>query len=293
MRKVLKNHDEVAHVWAQQSQHEGRANNVFFYGKTIYSYGEHFPIARFEKKNVVLMNSKTYSVSTSKHGSIALRALDLDTVKVFHVPFTGSEREKRLDYGNVKSYFKEFERFLDKASRARSNYSYYLSWAKASREDAFAYCKEFRCKRHLKKFDFDFDFDSDSVKEKVFKIKTREKEKEARRIAKQEKALKEGVIKWRDGKNVLIHQYHKTLLRLSSDGKTVETSKRAYFPIEDAKRAIRFVKAIVKKGEPWERNGERFKIGIYQLDTVSASGDVKAGCHRVKFEEIERLNNAL
>ena len=289
MRKVLKNHDEVAHVWAQQLQHEGRANNVFFYGKTIYSYGEHYPIAKFQKKNVVLMNSETYSVSTSKHGSIVLRALDLDTVKVFHVPYTGSEKEKPYHLLNVESYHKEFERFLDKASRARSNYSYYLSWAKASRDDALRYCKEFRCKKHLK----EFDFESDSVKEKVSKIKIREKEKEERRIALLEAALKKGVIQWRDGKNVLIQQYPETLLRLSSDGKTVETSKRAYFPIEDAKRAIRFVKAIVKKGEPWERNGERFKIGIYQLDTVSACGDVKAGCHRVKFNEIERLSNAI
>ena len=293
MRKVLRNHDEVAHVWAQQLQHEGRASNVFFYGKTIYSYGEHFPMARFEKKNVVLMNSNSYSVSTSKHQSIVLRALDLDTVKVFHVPDTGAEREMRCDYRNVKSYFDDFEKHLDKASRARGNYSYYLSTAKASRENAFEYCKTFRCKKHLKKFDFDFDFDSDSVKEKVSKIKIRDKENEERRIARQQKALKEGVLKWRNGENVLIHHYHKTLLRLSSNGKTVETSKRAYFPLEDAKRAIRFVKAIVKKGEPWKRNGERFKIGIYHLDTVSACGDVKAGCHNVKFNEIERLNKAL
>jgi len=293
MRKVLKNHDEVAHVWAQQIQYQGRSSNIFFCGKTIYSYGEHFPLARFEKKNVVLMNSNAYSVSTSKHQSIVLRAIDLDTVKVFQVPYTGSEREKRCDWENVKNYFKEFERFLDKASRARSNYSYYLARAKSSREHAFEYCKEFRCRRHLKKFDFDFDFDSDSVKEKVSKIKIREKENEARRIALMESALKKGVIKWRNGENVLIQNHPITLLRLSSDGKTVETSKRAYFPLEDAKRAIRFVNAVVKKGEPWKRNGERFKIGIYHLDTVSACGDVKAGCHNVKFQEIERLSNEI
>ena len=191
----------------------------------------------------------------------------------------------------MKSYFDDFEKHLNKASRARSNYPYFLSAAKASRDYALEYCKTFRCKKHLNKFDFDFDFDSDSVKDKVSKIKIRDKENEARRIARQQKALKEGVLKWRNGENVLIQHYRKTLLRLSSDGKTVETSKRAYFPIEDAKRAIRFVKAIVKKGEPWKRNGERFKIGIYHLDTVSACGDVKAGCHHVKFEEIERLSN--
>jgi|11_taG_2_1085331.scaffolds.fasta_scaffold00685_16 hypothetical protein len=291
MRIVLKNHDEAAHVWAQQLQHEGRASNVFFYGKTIYSYGEHFPLAKFEKKNVVLMNSNRYSVSTSKHQAIVSRALDRDTVKVFHVPYPGSQREKPYHFGNVESYFNDFKKHLDKASRARSNYSYHLKWAKDSRENALQYCKEFRCKKHFNGFDFDFDFDSDSVKEKVSKIREREKKNEQQKIARQKKALEEGVIKWRKGENVLIHHYPETLLRL--DGETVETSRRAYFPLEDAKRAIRFVKAIVKKGEPWKRNGERFKIGIYQLDTVSACGDVKAGCHRVKFEEIERLNDAI
>ena len=295
MRKVLRNHAEVAHVWAQQLQHEGRSSNVFFYGKTIYSYGEHFPIARFEKNNVVLMNSETYSVSTSKHATIVLRSLDLDTVKVFHVPNTGSEKEKPYHFGNVESYHKEFERFLYKASRARSNYSYYLSWAKASRDDAFAYCKEFRCKKHFNSFDFDFDFDSDSVKEKLSQMRIREKKKEDLKRAKLKREMGCVVKLWRQNKPMIvgpsIGSYPETLLRVIEDGKTIQTSRNAYFPIEYAKRAIRFVKAIVKKGEPWKRNGERFKIGIYQLDTVSACGDVKAGCHKVKFEEIERLSN--
>jgi len=152
MRIVLKNHDEVAHVWAQQLQHEGRASNVFFYGKTIYSYGEHFPLAKFEKKNVVLINSNTYSVSTSKHHSIVLRALDLDTVKVFHVPYTGSQRSERNDHLNVKSYFDDFKKHLDKASRARTktNYCYYLYTSENAKSNALKYCKEFRCKKHLK-----------------------------------------------------------------------------------------------------------------------------------------------
>ena len=293
MRIVLKNHDEAGHVWAQQLQHEGRASNVFFYGKTIYSYGEHFPLAKFEKQNVVLMNSNRYSVSTSKHHSIVLGALDLDTVKVFHVPYPGSQRSERNDHLNVKSYFDNFKKHLDKASRARSYYSYYLQWAKASREDALEYCKTFRCKKHFNSFDFDFDFESDSVKEKLSQMRIREKKKEELKRAKKAKALKEAVMKWRKGENVYVVNSPETMLRVIEDGKTIQTSKNAYFPLEDAKRAIRFVKAIVKKGEPWKRNGERFKIGTYQLDTVSDCGDVKAGCHRVKFEEIERLNDAI
>jgi len=53
MRRVLRSNADVAHVWAQQVQDEERSGNMFFEGDTIYSYGHHFPIARFVKKDVV------------------------------------------------------------------------------------------------------------------------------------------------------------------------------------------------------------------------------------------------
>lgn len=82
MRKVFSNHTEVCHVWAARSQKEGRASRIFFEGDTIYSYGRHFPMAKFydvKDETVVLINDSTYSVSTSKHMCYvrsALRGLD-------------------------------------------------------------------------------------------------------------------------------------------------------------------------------------------------------------------------
>src|SRR5258708_2866708 len=70
-RKVFAN-GMVAHVWAQQTNEEGRSNNGNFYfrGDTIFSYGHHFPIARFSvDKTVVWFTNATYSVSTSGHVS--------------------------------------------------------------------------------------------------------------------------------------------------------------------------------------------------------------------------------
>ena len=46
MRKLLKNHSEVAHFWANQVQGQGKSSNMFFEDGIIYSYGYHFPIAR-------------------------------------------------------------------------------------------------------------------------------------------------------------------------------------------------------------------------------------------------------
>ena len=81
--------DMVAHVWAQQTQDDGRSShgNFYFSGRTIYSYGRHFPIATFfrAKKNgpqAVLFTLDTYSNTTSGHVSMTRSACS--QFPVFH-----------------------------------------------------------------------------------------------------------------------------------------------------------------------------------------------------------------
>lgn len=64
--------NEVAHIWAQQSQEEGinPQGNFYFKNESIYSYGSHYEIARFHKhkgETVVLLNNKGYSPTTNGH----------------------------------------------------------------------------------------------------------------------------------------------------------------------------------------------------------------------------------
>ena len=71
MRRVVEA-SEVAHLWANQIQEDARTptGNMFFRGNTIYSYGRHFPIAKFiehEGKNAILFTLDTYSNTTAKH----------------------------------------------------------------------------------------------------------------------------------------------------------------------------------------------------------------------------------
>jgi hypothetical protein len=73
---------------------------------------------------------------------------------------------------------------------------------------------------------------------------------------------------------------------LRSMGETMETSKGARVPMEDARRTYRFAMAARAKG--WHKNGETHAIGSYQLDAVNEAG-VVAGCHRVTWSEIERF----
>lgn len=69
----------VAHVWAQQSQSEGRSHNGQFYfsGPYLYSYGQHYVAGLFAADGgPVFINSTGYSVTTGRHLSYAWRAVN-------------------------------------------------------------------------------------------------------------------------------------------------------------------------------------------------------------------------
>lgn len=78
MAQVFSN-DMVAHVWAQQRQPSGRSHNGNFYfeGRTLYSYGTHYPVGIFAAVGgPVFLNSSKSSVTTEgKHKGPARRAV--------------------------------------------------------------------------------------------------------------------------------------------------------------------------------------------------------------------------
>ena len=74
MRHVFSDNSTIAELWATQAQHHARNKRQTFYftGKTIYSYGEHFPIAIIEERfgrSFVIYNSRSYSRTTNRHQS--------------------------------------------------------------------------------------------------------------------------------------------------------------------------------------------------------------------------------
>src|SRR4051794_30005881 len=79
MRTVV-DRDEVAHLWAHRTQEyaRDRGSRFYFKGDTIYSYGEHFPIARHVYHgghHTVLFTCRKYSPTTSTHKSCMRSAL--------------------------------------------------------------------------------------------------------------------------------------------------------------------------------------------------------------------------
>lgn len=103
-QKINFDTSQLAHVWAQQVQEYGSSSNSRFYfqGDTIYSYGSHFPIARFVKKadalgeypGIVFFTTREYSVTTSGHKHLvrgALRGLNVLIVELERVTISPAD----------------------------------------------------------------------------------------------------------------------------------------------------------------------------------------------------------
>jgi hypothetical protein len=107
--------------------------------------------------------------------------------------------------------------------------------------------------------------------------------------ARTEKARKENaemVAQWIAGKP---DSHPDTLMHVR--GEEIETSRGARFPLDHGKRAWPFI--LAARGKGWHSNGHTIKLGNFCIDSINAEGDVKAGCHLVKWPEVERIAREL
>lgn len=77
------NHTEVCHLWASGNKASGKGFNVYFEGRSLYSYGSHYLLGFRMGPGLFFLNSDSYSISTSRHKTFAWRAAH---GRVYHVP---------------------------------------------------------------------------------------------------------------------------------------------------------------------------------------------------------------
>lgn len=70
----MANHDDIAIAFMNKKKLKG--TNMFTKNGTIYSWGEHFPIATHLKDGSILLNGDHYSSSTSKHQAKVRMVID-------------------------------------------------------------------------------------------------------------------------------------------------------------------------------------------------------------------------
>lgn len=127
MRRILSNHREVAHFWANEIQEEGYGSSMFFEDRTIYSYGYHFAIAKHYDNDLILLTNRSYSTSTSKHISYTKQAIPSDKRIIYcHSPHRPNNQ------ANYDSAIDCIKYNLKKAINARIHTQRYLSVAKSA-----------------------------------------------------------------------------------------------------------------------------------------------------------------
>lgn len=292
MRRKLRNHSEVAHIFAQRSQDEGEASNMSFRNGALYSYGT--AIMRFCEHNgkmFLLVNDTDYSVSTSKHKGYARNATSHISPK-FHLG--NLRRGDDLRHINVGDMLHAYAmdraaHFIQKSAKARTNKPFYLGQAQSWMGEAQRASDFFGLGKPVNRDELDrlIAVKEQAAKEHAEYIRVMEKKREEAERRDLELVRKD-LEKWVRGEDVR-RSLNRLPVRLRSDmGVEIVTSHGARIPYEEGRRAFRFVMKMRERG--WKANGETFQIGEYQLNAVNGDGIV-AGCHRISWDAILELAN--
>lgn len=297
------NNTQVAHLWASGNKANGKGSNFYFEGDTIFSYGNHFPIARRVNENLYLITERGYSVSTSKHISYTRRAIP-GHARVFTV-----ENRPDSSFETIRGEKWEQARKMLKNVEAKTNP---LTYERARTLSFF-------CDETMELFGLfqtvDKDFICAQYQLELGKIKTAclalmnthkeafelaEAKKEAQREAREEKRrakyARQAELErmeaeklaplWRAGeKFVYTWKFRNLPPMLRIIGDKVQTSHGAEVTIDDAKRAFSFIVAKINRGETWHRNGETCPVGPFSLVSID-SEFVTVGCHKFTVQEV-------
>lgn len=271
--KKVNTPENVAHLFANQTQSEARTqtNNFYFYDKNIYSYGSHFCIAKFVDANTLLFTERSYSNTTAKHINHVRHATS-HINKIYCSNPIGTHEE------NFKYWLNQAETNIEKLKNARKPEKY-LSELNHIKDKANEYAQYFGIATPLTLEN------ALSITDKAETIAYLESKAEA--IAKEKKqkeaeAKKEHKTQLKKWKN---HEIYSLYQRdgfdyLRKDSEFFQTSQGIKIPIAIG---LRFYNNIVNK---------TIKVGDKFLDyTINEVNDklIKIGCHTITLKEINTI----
>lgn len=290
MKQVFSN-SEICHFWAHNSQPFGRTSggSMYFEGNKFFSYGNHFCLAHRLPTGEILFNSRSYSVTTSKHQSILRSALSGKTL-VF-CPYPDKLETRGPVFGlenyneNFEYWFKQCKGLVSKLEKAR-NKSKYLTVLQQIGTQITEFCKV-------------TGIEADKTLLDLVNISTTEQAKEI--LKSNEKRIQDAIEKKREREKA---EYMENVdkftryeisriysrpsdvfdyIRVSKDGTEIETTQGVKMPITEAKTYLNLITSTdCKVGT--DIGGYDFRG--YRLNR----SQVDIGCHRF---EIDHLNTVL
>lgn len=286
MKTTFTSH-EIAHIWAHKSAPYGKSPGaVSFDGPVICSYST--AIARHiehKGKPAIILNTTSYSVSTSKHQSRVWQAIgDVPTFEI-----GGMERGTSLSGVSGKELFayaiKEAAEAAQRATKARVR----KSWHEAAQARWLSKAQEINTFFGLRR-----KVDSQAI-ERLRAASEASRKRAAAEQAKRDAAERAKQVDsyeaWKRGED-FDYGFHPSLfpiafrVEIRNGEQELVSTLGARVPLRAAQVAYRF--AMSKRGQDWRENGETCPVGHYRLNAINEHGIV-AGCHRITWAELERL----
>lgn len=291
MKTVFSSHSEVAHIWASQSQYEGRASRIFFENGVIYSYGRHFPVARFapEYGDIVLFTNQGYSSSTGKHKSI-IRAAIPGGFNVVYCDDPTRSNEHNLGHWQktVERLRADFAAKTHKISRGNLAVEIFRQC-----ESAILYCMALKIDAPEWTNESNHEM---SARDYVYELaKAREVKREAARIEREKLAAinaAERLTLWQNGAAVPLDgfQYHPTLLRIKAE--SIQTSRGANIPVADALKLWPLLLRVKNSGKTLEAGLHNINLGAYRFNSFDGQTLI-VGCHSIAWDQLEKMASQL
>jgi len=288
MKKAFRTTAECCHKWPQQTQNEGNAGEVFFEGKTIYSFGHHFPIASFVKPDVVLFTTKSVRQVTARHKGSTYSAIP-SSIKIFDVPNVLAN-EKADHKANAEWMLQDARDRFARAKKSRLYAENEFSRALSQEQEAHIYAEMFKVRITEKPICIDSE-----MEEIIKKSNARRVIRDEKRKAEDERREKirlandvERLEKFRAGETLLGNcrlpngtiplRLHKSDV---SDKGIIETGLGAKVTLKEAK----ILWHIWQNNLPLpESIGDYHGISLNDDRTV-----INIGCHKIERQEAERL----
>ena len=288
MKKVFSN-SELPHVWANRQQSEGTTpnRNFYFHGDIIYSYGSHFPIAKFVKDSegaeAVLFTNRSYSNSTAKHIGQTHRAIPHGINIIYCYDPGNTNSFGHID--NFKVWYKQLDAQARKLQNARKPEIYLNAISQISKE-AKIYADFFK-----------IDLPADIVEISTIENKEqfagiyakrleREKLEAEKALKAKNKAIKEQLKKWREFKTNNIHtKIDFDFLRFNAENKRVETSQGVQIPGAIALQFYNFVIEKINAGGCSDCEQTLINYDVKQINKKF----IVVGCHKIELKEINLI----
>lgn len=303
--KTVLNTSEVAHYFANQLQDNARnANNSFYFNRdykgvlTIYSYGSHFPIARFSKDSqgneVLFFTLRNYSNTTAKHINKVYSATN-------HIKKVYCYLQS-WDSDTIEASFKAWENNINqnlKSLATARKPERYIFKIQRELEQVNEFCKTLNIEPTIELKELINSIDNntfnDILTSKAEIIAKENKEKKE----KKEKEAKEVLIeldKFRAFEPCEIYKIRKTnfdYLRYNKEANIIETTQNVKIEYKEAQNLYRYITHLLPTLAKNEKKIiQGVNISHYRVNSIS-NKEVKIGCHTITIKEIINFANQL